>query len=371
MILQKIAFEEAGSAAGYGDHGAAGFDPAVAGGGAVFEGMADNADGGGEFGALDFVRQDFHAGGHANSTRDLKDGLGEVGIVLDGGGAAGEDDSADEVLGESAGLDMLPDFGEEFFGAFVDDDVQVGAVHDGRRPGDVGAEFDAGAVVVGFVAFAVIFVELFADTGLRDAVFEDEFVGFFEADLQTGGDVAGDVVSAPFEAVGAEDAEVTVHGEAGDAAAEIEDADAEFHILGSEAAEGGGDGHEDHIFEFAALRFDARDDVVLDDGGEPREMYARFEDLSADADGIDDAHVVDIPFLRADRRCDAFAGGENIARGDIAGFHHVRVFDNIPFDAAGPFADERFDFFAVDAAEGGGDTGAGFFFGEVQRALER
>src|SRR5690606_31171585 len=114
--------------------------------GPVLEGVTHDADAGGKFRRLDFVRENLHRVGLAHADGHLEDGFGQRDVVLDGAGAPGQDDPADEVFGEAARVEVLADLDQQLFGPFEDDHVEFGAFHDGGRTGHDGVQLDPGGL---------------------------------------------------------------------------------------------------------------------------------------------------------------------------------------------------------------------------------
>ena len=80
--------------------------------------------------------------GHARAAGHLEDRLAELADSFDVGAAAGDDDAAQEVLGEPARVEVLAYLREQFVRAVVDNFLELGARNDCGRTVDVRLEFD-------------------------------------------------------------------------------------------------------------------------------------------------------------------------------------------------------------------------------------
>ena len=92
--------------------------------------------------------------------------------------------------------------------------------------------------VGGVTLIFIPFVQFFLDELIRDAVFQNKVVRFFEGDMESRGYIAREIIASPFKALGAQDPVVAVYGEPGRGAAHVDHRYAELHIFGMKTPEG-------------------------------------------------------------------------------------------------------------------------------------
>lgn len=120
------------------------FDSPVASGRPVLKAMTCYTHDGRKSGRLDRLGHEIDAIGQTAPCGHLKDRFGQPFLVANRGRTTRQDDSPNEVLGESPGVDVLVDFLEQFARAFVDDHFEHFAVHDGGGSVDGALEFYLG-----------------------------------------------------------------------------------------------------------------------------------------------------------------------------------------------------------------------------------
>ena len=130
--LEEVFPEESADAAQGGAEGAALCLYAAASGGvSVLESVSDDADGWGVCGGTHGLGENVDAVGQSDACGNLEDGFGEGGLIVDGGGSAGEYEAADKILGQVSFIEILVYFSHELAGACEDDIVQLLTFDDG------------------------------------------------------------------------------------------------------------------------------------------------------------------------------------------------------------------------------------------------
>lgn len=266
--------------------------------GAVFEAVPGHTDHGCKGGALHGLGHDVYAIGHALAGRYLEDGFGQPHLIANGRGTTGQDYAPHEMLGESTGIDELMHFLQELTGALEDNHFEYFPVYDFGGTVDGGLQFNLCCTARGAINFILIgLIDFPLNERFGDTIFEDEFIGFFKGNMEACGNITGNVEATPIETLGGEDSSIAIHGQAGGASAHIENRDAQLHVFRGETAESCSEGEKDHVFQLAPLGFDTGNDIVFNDRRDLGEMDPGLQDTAANADGVTDAEVIDIPLL--------------------------------------------------------------------------
>ncbi len=159
--------------------------------------------------------------------------------------ASGEDAACAEGLENSALAEIVAEQVEQLAGAGLED-LGDDALADEARPSRR-RELDLALGDGG-------------DDGV--AVFALEPLGLGDGDVEAEGEVVGEVVAADGNDRGVGDGALEEDDEFGRARADVDEADAEFALVGGDGGLGGGDGFEDGFGDFKAGAVGAGDDAL-------------------------------------------------------------------------------------------------------------
>lgn len=282
-------------------------------------GVEEHADGGGELGRGEFGGHAGERDGGADAGGCAEEGLGNVEEVGELGTAAGEDAAGAEGFENAAFAEVVAEHGEEFTGAgfenFGEEALTDEAGCGMAAGGKVAADFD--------------FVERGNAGDNAVAVLDFELLGFFLGDVETDGEVVGEVVAADGKDGGMGDGALEEDDEFGGGGTDVGHADAELAFIGGKDGLGGGDALVDGVDDLKAGAIGAGNDRLGDAAGAGGEVEVDFE-LGADhADGVVDAGLVvedellgeEVQDFAIGGKCDgacAVDGGADLFAGDFA-----------------------------------------------------
>ena len=147
--------------------------------------------------------------------------------------------------------------------------------------------------------------------------------------MQADGEIVGEVRAADGNRCGVGDGALEEDGQVAGMRADVEQADAEFALVGGEGGLGGGDGFQNGFSDFKAGAIGAGDGALQRAAGAGGDMQIDFKTCADHADGIEDAglpvenelagqQVEDFAIGRAFNGACALDGGAHIFAGDLA-----------------------------------------------------
>ena len=151
------------------------------------------------------------------------------------------------------------------------------------------------------------------------AVIALEPLGFRGGDVEADGEVVGEVIATDGDDRGVGDGAFEEDDQLGSGGADVEEADAELALIGSERGFGSGEGFEDGLGDFEAGLVDAGDDALLCAGGAGGDVQIDFEAIADHAHGIVNAGLLVEDELLGEEVEDFAIGGEGDGAGAIDG----------------------------------------------------
>src|ERR1035438_6929605 len=219
-----------------------------------FRGVHGETRGGTPRGVVQFDRPILNAFGETEAGLALEDILGDVAQAGQLGAAAAQEDAADEGAFHADTGEFAAYEAEQFFGAGAQDAVDEGTLRFARLAILRGGQFHQDILVRAF--------------GERAAEFHFDQFGVLEAEAETLGEIAREVVAGDAAGGGEVHGVAVVDHQLGGLGADIDHSDALAAVLGQDGGVAGGEPFEDRLVHREVGGVDGADEgVVLLDGG--------------------------------------------------------------------------------------------------------